>query len=163
MKRWFALALVLGLASGAAADLTLVGVPSGPIAIGETVTITVANSCSGAYAGWLEIETPATASFDGDPEFTAAGDPGRTSRTKYWPEYAHWYEFSVVSFPPSPAIEAGDHILIHIVGVSEGSTRLTLYDSDGVTALDQCTIAVIPEPTTIALLGLGGLLLRRRK
>jgi len=163
MKAWFGVVLVLGLASAAAADLTLVGVPIEPIGVGDTVTITVANSRNGAYAGWLEIGTPDVATFETAPKFTEAGDPGGASLMKYWPQYGAWYEFTVVSFPPNPAVEAGDHIVVRIVGLSAGTTNLNLYDSDGVTLLDRCSIAVVPEPTTIALLGLGGLLLRRRK
>lgn len=163
MKSLFALVLVAAMASVAPADLTLVGVPSEPIGIGDTLTITVSNSLGGSYAGWLEIVTPAVAAFDGAPEFTPAGNPGGTSQMKYWPEYGAWYEFSIVSFPPSPAVQAGDHVLVHVVAVGEGTTQLNLYDSDGVTLLDRQAVTVIPEPATIALLGLGGLLLRRRK
>ncbi len=162
MKKWLTLALVLGLASGASAALTLVDAPTEPIEIGETVTITVRNSDDGAYSGWLEIEAPAVVDYAADPEFTAAGNPGGGSKATYHPEFGAWYEFAVTSFPPNPAIEAGDHILVSIIGVSEGSTRLNLYASDGETLLDSATISVIPEPTMIALLGLGGLLLRRR-
>jgi hypothetical protein len=165
MKKWSTLVLVvvLGLASGASAALTLVDVPTEPISIGETITIKVANDADGAYSGWLEIDAPEIVAFDGAPEFTPAGDPGGASQMTFWPDFGAWYEFSVTSFPPSPAIAAGEHILIHVVGVSEGSATLKLYASDGETILDQCSISVIPEPTTIALLGLGTLLLRRRR
>jgi hypothetical protein len=163
MKSSFALVLVVALASVAPADLTLVGVPSEPIGLGDRITITVSNSTGGAYAGWLEIVTPAVVAFDGEPEFTPAANPAGASQMKYWPEYGAWYEFSVVSFPPSPAVQAGDHVLVLVLAVGEGTTKLNLYESDGVTLLDQRAIAVIPEPATIALLGLGGLLLRRRK
>lgn len=163
MGKWLPLVLVLGLASGASAALTLVGVPAEPIDIGEIITISVANSEGGGYSGWLEMTAPAVAGFDAAPEFTPAADPGGVSKMTYWPDYGEWYEFTISSFPPSPAIAAGDHVLIHVKGLSEGSTKLNLYASDGVKLLDQCTISVIPEPATIALLGLGGLLLRRRK
>ena len=115
------------------------------------------------YSGWLEITAPAVAGFDGDPQFTTAGNPGGTSKMTYQPDYGAWYDFSINSYPPAPVIAAGEHIQIRVKGLSEGSTTLSLYANDGVKILDQCTIAVIPEPATIALLGLGGLLLRRRK
>ena len=76
--------------------------------------------------------------------------------------YPGWYEFTVASFPPNP-IAAGDHIEVNVMGVSEGTAALNLYATDGVTRLDTAQITVIPEPTTIALLGLGALFLRRRR
>jgi len=43
-----------------------------------------------------------------------------------------------------------------------GIVVITLLDTDGV-VLDTITVSQIPEPMTVALLGLGGLFLRRRK
>lgn len=163
MKHLLTLVLVLGSTGVAAAELTLVGVPTEPIQVGETVTITVHNTTGGAYSGWLEMTTPAVADFAGAPEFTPAGNPGGTSQMTYWPDFGAWYEFAVSSFPPSPAVAPGDHILINVTGVSQGSSQLNLYASDSVTLLDACTINVVPEPATLALLALGGLLLRRRR
>lgn len=162
MEKLLVFTLVLGLASGASAALTLVGAPTDPINIGETVTITVNNSEDGAYSGWLEIPDPGVADYDGDPVFTAAGNPGGASTVTAAADYPGWYEFTVASFPPNPTISAGDHIQVTVTGIGEGATALNLYANDGVTLLDSAAITVIPEPMTIALLGLGGLFLRRR-
>lgn len=163
MKKLLVLALVLGLASGANAALTLVGAPAEPIDIGQSISILVDNSEDGAYSGWLEIVDQAVADYDGDPVFTAAGNPGGASEMKPADGYPGWYEFTVASFPPNPTIAAGEHVEVNVLGISEGTTALNLYATDGVTLLDTAQITVIPEPMTIALLGLGALFLRRRR
>lgn len=57
-----------------------------------------------------------------------------------------------------------DNIKFHCDGYNQIPTDVTLsvFDSSG-TLLDTQVIHQIPEPITIALLGLGGLFLRRRK
>jgi hypothetical protein len=163
MKRVLVLVLVLGLASAANAAVTLVDGPVDPINIGETATIVVNNSEDGAYSGWLEIAAPTVADFDGMPELTAAGNPDGNSSVVFYPEFGAWYEFSVISFSPTSPVLAGDHVVAKVIGVGAGTTALNLYAGDGETLLDSFAITVIPEPMTIALLGLGGLLLHRRK
>ena len=163
MKKLVVLTLVMAVASGANAALTLVDVPTDPINIGESITILVNNSDDGAYAGWLQITDQAVADYDGDPVFTAAGDTAGQSIMELYVDDPGWYTFTVSSLDPANPIVAGDHIQVNIVGISEGSSVLGLYDSDGVTLLDSATVNVIPEPMTIALLGLGGLFLRRRR
>jgi hypothetical protein len=163
MKKLLVFLLVLGLASGADAALTLVGAPSEPITVGQTATITVHSSTTGGYAGWLEIEDPAVVDFSGAPQFTPAGDTAGSSTMTDWSAFGAWYEFTVASTDPTKPILAGDHILVNVIGVGEGLTKLNLYASDGVKLLESVSVSVVPEPATIVLLGLGGLLLRRRK
>jgi hypothetical protein len=162
MKKLFVLVLVLGLASGARAALTLVGAPA-DLNVGEKATITVNSSTGGSYAGWLQIEAPAVADYDGAPQFTPAGDPMGKSKMLDQPDYPGWYQFLVASLDPDNPIAPGDHIQVNVIGVSEGRTRLALFADDGFTELDHVTLNVIPEPATIGLLGLGAVLLRRRK
>jgi hypothetical protein len=50
----------------------------------------------------------------------------------------------------------------HCLG-GENDIEIVLLDTDTVTVMDSFIIHQLPEPATIALLGLGGLLLRRRK
>ncbi len=47
-------------------------------------------------------------------------------------------------------------------GRRQGPTRVNLYAGDGIQLWERANISVAPEPTTLVLLGLGGLLLRRR-
>ena len=162
MKKLLVLTLVLGVASGASAALVFVDAPVAPINIGDSVAITVNNSDDGAYSGWLEIVDQTAAGYDGDPVFTVAGNPNGDSQFDVFVEYPGWYQFTVASFDTANPIVAGDHIQVNVIGISEGSSVLNLYASDGVTLLDSATVNVIPEPMTIALLGLGGLFLRRR-
>jgi hypothetical protein len=163
MKRLSVLMLVLGVASGAHAALGLIDAPTDPINIGQTVTLLVNNSEGGAYEAWLEIPNQVVADYDGDPVFTAAGDPAGNSQLTTVEGFPGWYQATLASFDPANPILAGDHIEVKIVGISEGTTALNLYEADGVTIADTASITVIPEPVTIALLGLGGLLLRRRR
>ena len=52
-------------------------------------------------------------------------------------------------------------IVLHCDG--EGDVIITLYDYSGWYVIDTAVVHQVPEPMTIALLGLGGLFLRRRK
>jgi hypothetical protein len=164
MKKVVVLSLVFGLASGANAALSLVG-GTDPIKIGETATIFVANSVDDAYTAWLSIENPPTAAELQSIEFTPAGNPGGSSTITPHPEYtdAQWIEFNVLSFPPAPQIAAGNHVELTVIGLSEGTTRLNLYDQGGEQVVASVDINVVPEPMTIGLLGFGGLFLLRRR
>ncbi len=64
-----------------------------------------------------------------------------------------------ITSPPNAAVIDG--LLFHCEEL--GDVTLTLLDSSSFAMLDQVVIKQIPEPMTLALLGLGGLFLRRRK
>ena len=160
MKKLFVLTLVLGLASGATAAITLANKPAEPINVGETVTIGVQNSQNGAYSGWLFVTDSSVADYE-NVAFTSAGDPSGASTLTEYPEYPGWIEFTVASIPPIQ-VAAGEHIQVELIGAAEGTMRLEVYDTSGEVLLDSAEVTVVPEPMTIALLGLGGLFLRRR-
>jgi len=166
MKKVLVLMLVLGIASGANAALSITTQDSGAFEIVKdtTATFNIANSEGTNYTTWIELVGDA-ASYSGDPTFTAAGNPNGDSVVNYYPDYAGWYEINVTSFNPDNPIVAGDQIAVALLGQTVGTVTLNVYASDGATLLATQDIQVIPvpEPLTIALMGLGGLFLRRRK
>jgi hypothetical protein len=163
MKKMLILMLVLGMTSIASATLTL-----GPDIVindvGLTGVIQVLSDVDGGYGCWIVLNDLTVAGYDGDPAFTAAGNPNGDS---LMPKYnAQWYgEIIVASLNPGAPILAGAHININLVGVTQDTvTTVELYDTSGMILLDSATVTVLPEPMTIALLGLGSLfMLRRRK
>lgn len=169
MKKLLVVTLVLGLASAASAgdlDAVMAGNENelAALPIGGTSTIMLGNSVDGPYSVWIELVDPSIANYDGDPVLTAAGDPAPgDSAVNFYEGYDGWYEIVIASFNFEAPVVAGDHVEINIIGVSEGTTMLNLYASDGATPIGDGIPITVPEPVTIALLGLGGLFLRRRR
>jgi len=163
MKKLLVLALVLGLASAASAGIVLVSpdpttldIVTDPIDEPQPMAaFFLATTGEGSldagtmlYSGSLSAITDYTGA---DPDLTAAINAvigGESTRIDF-------VEFADGTPPPQPPV-VGKLATYSVTGL------LTAYliDPDVTQVLSS---VVIPEPTTIALLGLGGLLLRRRK
>jgi hypothetical protein len=103
-------------------------------------------------AEWEMTHEEAVA-FMADPE-NGWGVPGVTDFS--------YMSIVTTSTPPEPTIgKLVDEIMFHCVG--PGDVTLMLFDADTLTVVDTQVIHQIPEPATMLLLGLGSLLLRRRK
>ena len=178
MKKLLILMLVFGIASSADAALTLVSSagdtldPTG-VMFPSLTMIGIHNDTAAANQGqltYLAIPQPADGKWTGNwtlnaPPALAGGastyygilDPGTGIGTvDMWesalpvPSPDPWgigvladYEFQCTAQP--------------------GDVVITLYAIDVATVLDTITLHQVPEPITFALLGLGGLFLRRRK
>jgi hypothetical protein len=128
----------------------------------------------GLYA---DIEMPQGSYFVG----IAAGDPGSLDDSEMtWiypdpgiipppepPEIPGWESIIEITFidtiePIQPVIgQLVDNIIFHCEGL--GNVTIGLFDGGTGELLDSQLIHQIPEPGTIALLGLGVLLLKRRR
>jgi hypothetical protein len=163
MKKLIVLLLVLGIASLANATLSAT-----PFTYGN-VTWSVVNDqlvghgdSKGTYDGGL---VP-SATITPDPTLTPAGLPTYDTGKKQGGDLASIS--GIASIPGGYYTYAADSgVGDQIVGDwfvfdLSGEQTVDVYDtSSGANKVG--TITIVPEPATLALLGLGGLLLRRRK
>jgi hypothetical protein len=170
MKKLLALMLVLCLASVASATISMDVSGTVDIVIGNTLTVTVSSSDSNPWNGYIIIQEGG----DGALSNGVVLDTGNLSDTQPYSEDDWGIGYSmvagttdVINFP----VVVGDQFSYDYdtTGMNYGDTAILSLWDDGVgyePDQDEQGIAllnVIPEPMTIALLGLGGLLLRRRK
>ena len=185
MKNIFIVLTVLAMASAASATLSLSvngdpALPESEFTV-EPSDVTVIDVDSvGEKCTWtliVAVEGPATMDLANMwiieiPDITSnmiadlSGDPGFMGYVNTFVPNAHtgiYAELLHVSDNPA-AIPDGkiiDGIGFHCD--AEGDVIVTLLDGADGSILDTAVIHQVPEPITFALLGLGGLFLRRRK
>jgi hypothetical protein len=166
MKKILVLMLVLGIASMATAGLTITGPTT--VAPGGTVTLTlVADPISGTGDyGYVYVGGPGADPVSLITMLTALSDGGMSGVNFTGNTYTYFY-FVGANTPgqPPPYLASGNWINFNVtasVTPIGGVIPISVVSFLGYTG-DSHPVTVIPEPMTIGLLGLGGLLLRRRK
>jgi hypothetical protein len=177
MKKILILMLVLGLASSANAALTLVSSAGNTLVDGDSTRIGIYNDTAAAGQGlitWVVIDVSGPGAWKGDDEtFYSPPSLGPGGTSLYYgvlgpgdtglPYTADlWYSDAAVASPDPYGVGVLVDYGFNCTGL--GDVDIYLLADDLSTVLDKLTITQIPEPMTIALLGLGSLfLLRRRK
>lgn len=163
MKKLLILMLVLGMTSAASAAISLGGVINGTIDLDTTGIVTVISDDTEPWAGFIGFD-PSVVGVSG---VTATLDAGQDALVEPDPEgWTGYYFFEAKDMSePFDSVQPGVQFEISVFGAALHDVyTIDLYAADWETILDSGTVTVIPEPMTIALLGLGGLfLLRRRK
>jgi hypothetical protein len=164
MRTTFILITVLALATSAEAAVSL-SLSSTQVDVGNTVT---ANVISDDTTTWM-------AYFVLSEDTYAWADPIAATIGDYGPRDPGPIPYGITPVPGYPGVlqlsaggpgqppEPGTQFWIDIIGVQPGTIYLDLQDSSYNTIAGPLTLVVVPEPMTITLLALGGLLLRRRR
>jgi len=163
MRKLLILVLVLGMSSTAGAALSL----GGDTIVGqaETAIVTVISDDTSPWTGYIGFDD-SVVGVSGCVATSNAGEDAVVTPDPYG--WVGWYEIEAADdSEPFDSIQPGVQFEISVFGEAIGDVYIIeLYAGDWATLLDSWTVvrAAIPEPMTIALLGLGGLfLLRRRK
>jgi hypothetical protein len=166
MKKLLVLLMVLGLATTAQAALSL-NLSATTVGIGGSVTLDVVSDDSQQWTGWFVLSedtyywtNPLAANYSGSWAIDAsAGDSGSATVMSGYPAV-----YTLQAAGTTTPAYAGTQFSIDITGVQLGTIYLALESTiDYSPIAPGLTLEVVPEPMTIALFGLGGLFLRRRK
>lgn len=162
MKKLLILMLVLGMTSAASAALSLGGVIDGTIDVGTTGIVTVESTDSTMWEGFIGYDDSVVGVSGVVAKAAAGGDAEVIPDPSGWTGY-----YKIIAMDSSEPFTTGPGVQfeISVFGAALNDIyTIDFYAADWSTIIQSGTVEVIPEPMTIALLGLGGLfLLRRRK
>ena len=168
MRKLLILTVVLGMASLATASVVVSG-PTEVLAGGTysySVTGTSADTSS-SYLGYVWVDYPTYSGMVSSPGQNTDNLTGPFSgyTTGYLPD---GFYFIAATTPGLTEVFAGEWFTFDVTIPTDAASSTTfgidiLDGSFGVVQDAALSIHVIPEPMTMALLGLGGLFLRRRK
>jgi hypothetical protein len=170
MKKLLVLLMVLGLVSSAQAALTL-NLSSASIAVGGTTTLTIVSDNVDNWQDNLILSedvmawnAPVAADW-GTGTASGIGNIGAIGYNAGG--YHAAIDVLVASNLGTTDVVAGTQFSIVITGMNAGTIYVSLQDpttqAEVTTNGAPLALVVTPEPMTMALLGLGGLFLRRRK
>jgi hypothetical protein len=179
MKKLLVVLMVLGMASMANAMLQIS--VNGQLDVPDTEIVLLASQTAmiDIHSDGLPVGPPAAADLGtfltiagpGTLDITAATNvlwpPGAPDSVFWWNETDVFMDLTQVIVPPPPIPQGVmvDNMILHCE--APGDVILTLWGQDSVRGMElydtQIIHQLIPEPITVALLGLGGLFLRRRK
>jgi hypothetical protein len=162
MKKLLILALVFGMTSAASAALSLGGATE--VVEGDTAIVTVISDNTSNWMGYIEFD-PGVVGVSAVVALPGAGTDSYVIKDPLgWTGY---YEIQAADMSePFDSVVPGVQFNIMVAGATAGDVyTIGLMANDWATYLDSVQVTVVvPEPMTIALLGLGGLfMLRRRK
>jgi hypothetical protein len=174
MKKFLILMFVLVITSSAHAALMLsiegdTDLEAAIISICTSIEIGIHSDDSTPYGAWLSLSSAECGDLVDETMtiYPAAGQDAEA--TPYGEAYAAYgyhdlWNLSAASFNPELPVQPGVHFEIdyHCLGCPGEWVTITLYANDLATVLDTVLVGV-PEPMTFALVGVGGLLLRRRR
>ena len=160
MKKLIVFMLVLGLASTASATVSF-ELGSMSIVTGTTKTFNIVSDTTDASTNYVG-NAPGLADLTG-----MAGTANAADYKIVESPYGYNGYWGIESYDATAAtwsIQSGVHFIGTLTAFStQGNYTLSLYASNFTTVIDTLPVTIIPEPITIALLGLGGLFLRRRR
>ena len=165
MKKLLVLSLVLGIASLATAALSM-SADKTVLMPGEVATITVSGPGEN-WLGYIIVEEGGVGALS-NPTWLFTPSAGLAYADPY--TEAGWgigYEFAPTADAPSTPPE-GAQITFDFSSAGVGTAVVSLWDGLGAFESPEggfltFTVAEIPEPATMVLLGLGALVLRKRK
>ena len=169
MKKLIVLMLVLGMTSSASALLVTLDPSGAAVLPAGSYNVDVVSDSDVVYSYLLAVPDKTYGSITSVTKTAKAGEDG--SVIPFGDAMGY---FSVYSIEALDMTEPFDSVLAGIqfqtvvnftgAAVGENLTLLLMkYENDQFINLDSRTFEGVPEPMTIALLGLGGLFLRRRK
>ena len=163
MKKLLILMLVLGMASMASAALSVGGATT--VGDGGTAVITVSSDNTDPWTAYVDDSTWASGGAIVSVVATAAAgqEAGITLQSN---GYAYRFQTLDTSPATTPNVSSGIqwNVTVDDGGLDIDDTfTVYFYENDYSATWGSVTMTVTPEPMTIALLGLGGLFLRRRK